>query len=97
MFGKKNEKLETLKELLGSREAYMESVQMLELEGEEKEIFLRASVELKKKKPNPEIIDKAYDILVSKSFQEEDIENETEAVSESNFNSIPYPDAKVVQ
>ncbi len=94
MFGKKNEKLETLKELLGSREAYMESVQMLELEGEEKEIFLRASVELKKKKPNPEIIDKAYDILVSKSFQEEDTDNATEAVSESNFNSIPYPDAK---
>ncbi len=90
MFGKKNEKLEALKELLGSREAYMESVQMLELEGEEKEIFLRASVELKKKKPNLEIIDKAYDVLVSKSFKGEAGEsNNTEVENEPSISKIP--------
>jgi len=65
---KKDEKLETLRESLGTRDAYLETVKTLELQDNEKEILLRASVELKKRKPSSEIIDKAYNILVAKSF-----------------------------
>jgi hypothetical protein len=81
MFGKKNEKLETLKDMIGSRAAYMETVQMLELDKREKDIFLRASLEVKKKKPNQEIIDGAYAILIGKSFKGE---NNTGEVDTNN-------------
>lgn len=76
MFWNRNEKLETIKDLVGSRAAYIETVKMLELEGEGKDIFLRASIEVKKNKPNLEIIDKAYVILISKSYQGDDTEEE---------------------
>ncbi len=81
MFGKKNEKLETLKDMIGSRAAYMETVRMLELDKREKDIFLRASLEVKKKKPNQEIIDGAYAILIGKSFKGE---NNTGEVDTNN-------------
>ena len=72
MFWKKDEKFETLKDLVGSRAAYIETVKMLELKGEEKDIFLRATIEVKKNKPNQEIIDRAYTILIGKSYQGKD-------------------------
>lgn len=72
MFGKKNEKLEVLKGMLGSRAAYLETVEMLELDKREKDIFLRASLEVKKKKPNLDIIDQAHAILIGKSFKGEE-------------------------
>jgi len=89
MLRKKNKKLEVLKDLVGSRAAYIEAVKMLELEGEEKDIFLRASLEVNKKNPNEEIIDIAYAILVEKNFQgaeEENTAKETirETVDDSN-------------
>ncbi len=85
MFWKKNEKLETIKDLVGSRAAYIETVKMLELEGEEKDIFLRASLEVKKDKPDQEIIDKAYVILLAKSYQGgEEPEEEQNLVNSEN-------------
>ena len=89
MFWKKDEKLETLKDLVGSRAAYIETVKMLGLEGEEKDIFLRASIEVKKNKPNKEIIDKAYAVLIAKSYQGADgttNEEETDIVEISKEN-----------
>lgn len=68
MFWKKNEKIETLKELLGTRTGYLEAIKALELDSKEKEVFLLARQEVKKKNPNLDIIDKAYDILIAKSF-----------------------------
>ena len=80
MFWGKNEKIETLKDMLGSRAAYHEAVQLLELNEQEKNIFLRASIELKKRKPDPEIIDRAYAILIGKSFQGESHDEENNEV-----------------
>ena len=68
MFLNKDEKLETLKDLVGSRAAYTETVKILRLEEEEKDIFLRASLEVNKKEPNQKIIDKAYAVLIAKSY-----------------------------
>ena len=67
MFGKKNEKLETLKDLIDSRAGYIETIQMLDLNKKEKDVFLRASLEVRKKKPNLEIIEQAYEILLDNS------------------------------
>jgi len=90
MFWKRDEKLETIKDLVGSKVAYIESVKMLGLKEEEKDIFMRASIEVNKRHPNRDIIDKAYVVLVGKSYQgegnligvdEEPIEfNEDEAI-----------------
>ncbi len=88
MFWKKNEKLETIKDLVGSRAAYIETVKMLELKGEEKEIFLRASIEVKKKKPNIEIIDAAYEILVEKSGGREDDNTEEIIIDDRIFQLV---------
>lgn len=68
MFGKKDKKLELLKDLLGTRAAYSEFVKNVDLSKEEKDILLRASVEVKKKSPNQNIIDLAHAILVQKSI-----------------------------
>lgn len=87
MFWNKNEKLEVIKDLVGSRAAYIETVKMLELKGEEKDIFLRASIEVKKNKPNMEIIDKAYVILISISYQGDDGEEHPEDPSLVNMST----------
>lgn len=51
MFGKKikNQKLEVLKDMLSTRSGYSEAVKKLDLKGKEKDIFLRASIEVNKK------------------------------------------------
>ena len=93
---KKDEKLETLRELLGTRESYLETVKTLELKDNEKEILLRASVELKKRKPSSEIIDKAYNILVSKSFPNEKIEVDKDKTIEMKTNNISFKKEKSI-
>ena len=77
MFFDKNEKLETIKDLLGSRATYHDTIQVLELNEEEKDILMRASIEVKKGNPDLKIIDRAYAILVGKSFQGENVEENT--------------------
>ncbi len=66
------EKIETLKDMIGSRDGYLETTRMLQLDKKEKDIFMRASLEVNKSEPNFDIIDQAHTILVNKSFQEED-------------------------
>ncbi len=85
MFWEKNEKLETLKDMVGSRAAYHETIRLLELNDQEKDIFLRASVEVKKSKPNLEVIDRAHDVLVGKSFQGESHDEENNEALDENI------------
>ncbi len=68
----KNEKLELLKEILGTREDYTETVKNLDLDEKEKEILLLASVHIKKKNIDQKLIDQAYDIVVKKSKDMDD-------------------------
>ncbi len=94
MFGKKDEKLEMLKDLLGTRAAYVELVKNIDLNKDEKEIMLRASIEVNKEKPNQNILDQAHAILVQKSYagttsdEEQVVEEETP--SNQPFNHKAY-------
>ena len=92
MFGKKTEKLETLKDLIGTRAGYIETVEMLELKGSEKDLFMRASLEVKKSDPNLAIIEQAHAILNRKSFQGEAGEDLDGNIS--NDDSTPSPKKK---
>ncbi len=83
MSWKKNEKLKTIKDLLGSREEYFETIEMLELRGNEKDIFIRALIEVNKKNPNLNIINEAYEILVEKSGDREDDNNKGSKIDDN--------------
>ncbi len=96
MLGEQNEKLETIKDLVGTRTAYIETVKMLELEGEEKNIFLRALLEVKKNRPNQEIIDMAYAILTGKSFQGKETREEDEDSFEYTESKAPKVDNPIL-
>jgi len=80
------EKLEMLKDIIGSREGYLEATRTLNLNKEEKDIFMRASLEVNKSEPNFDIIDQAHAILMSKSSKDdstvEDIVSDEPTVSE---------------
>lgn len=71
-FGKKDEKLELMKSLLGSRAVYAETIQNLQLTEDEKMIFQRAYSQLKKDKPDIAIIHQAHDLLMLKSMNIKD-------------------------
>jgi len=64
-----NQKQKILKDLIGSTTTYVKTVRELQLSKEEKEIFMIASIEVRKKKPNYKKIDQAYDILIYKSYK----------------------------
>lgn len=105
MFGKKDEKLELLKDLLGTRAAYSEFVKNVDLSKEEKDIIVRASLEVNKKSPNQNIIDQAHAILIQKSFtsasedeeQIADIPNETFEKSSSIGSKVKIDWMRIVK
>ena len=72
MFGKKNKKLELVKEMLGTRDTYLESVKDIDLTEDEKTLLMRASSQIKKENPNSAVIAKAYAILIDKVIEEEE-------------------------
>ena len=71
MFEKKDKKLELVKEMLGTRNAYMEVVKDIDLTEDERTLLMRASSQIKKENPNSAVIAKAYAILIGKVIEEE--------------------------
>ena len=59
-------KLDMLIKMIGTREDYSKTVKLSQLSSEEKDILMTASVQLKKKKQNTPITDRAYEILFGK-------------------------------
>ena len=62
------EMLEDLTDMLSAEDDYNHTMEMLQLNEEEKMIFQRAKLHLNRENPNPLIIKKAYQILMAKSF-----------------------------
>lgn len=86
------EKIETLKDMIGSRDKYLETSRMLQLDKKEKDLFMRASLEVHKSTPNFDIIDQAHAILVSKSFKEEDATDDTVSDEATDSESVKHTD-----
>lgn len=59
-------KIDMLIKMIGTREDYTNTVKLSHLTSEEKDILMTASVQLKKKKQNTPITDRAYEILFGK-------------------------------
>jgi len=100
MFGKKNEKLDLLKDVIGSRAAYTEFVKNVELTKDEKDVLMRASIEVNKKTPNHGILDQAYAILVQKSFTRDTFDAEDSSSEEApvkSFNIKSFEWKKVIK
>lgn len=70
MFEKKDKKLELVKEMLGTRNAYIEVVKDIDLTEDERTLLMRASSQIKKENPNLAVIAKAYAILTDKVIEE---------------------------
>ena len=74
-----NEKIETLKDMIGSRVAYLEIVKALDPGEDEKNFLLRASVEVRKTEPDTDVINRAYQILVGEEDVQEDRSDDSRA------------------
>ena len=85
-----NEKIETLKDMVGSRVAYLEIIKALNPDEEEKNFLLRASVEVRKTEPDIEVINKAYQILVG----EDDVQQNSNHESENTLSLQKEADKK---
>ncbi len=72
-FGKKDEKLEFMKNRFRSRAAYAKAIEDLQLTEDEKMIFQRAFSQLKKDKPDIAIVHQAYDTLMMISMGEHSV------------------------
>jgi len=62
------EMLDDLKDMLGTPEMYEHTLSMMVLNEEEELIFKRAALHIKKFNPDRDIIQRAYEILILKSF-----------------------------
>ncbi len=81
-----NKKEVFVKDVLGSRKKYHEIINDHSFTDNEKDILLQASVNIHKSKTNKILIDKAYDILISKSI-ESTIKNKS---STMDFSILKY-------
>ncbi len=65
-----NKKIQFIKDKLGTREKYHEIITNHSFTNDEKDILLQASVNISKSKRDETLINKAYNILISKSIRE---------------------------
>jgi len=63
-----DEMLDDLKDMLGTQEMYDYTLSTMVLNEDEKLIFQRAALHIKKPNPDRDIIKRAYEILILKSF-----------------------------
>jgi len=66
------EMLEDMKNMLGTPEMYEYTLSTMVLNEDEELIFKRAALQLKKTFPDKDIIQRAYEILILKSFHNKD-------------------------
>ena len=66
------EMLEDMKDMLGTPEMYEHTLSTMVLNEDEKLIFKRAALHIKKANPDKDIIKRAYEILILKSFYNKD-------------------------